>query len=75
MNVHIMPKDNQIVLKVSLGARGEVTRVLKVPPSTLVKDVCQQLANRCITIDICFCLHLCLIQCFVCFFQSSCTKS
>lgn len=46
MNVYIMPKDNMMVLKVQLGQQGEITRVLKVPPNTLVRDVCQQLALR-----------------------------
>ena len=46
MNVHLMPKDNNIVLKVQLGAKGDITRVLKVPPTTLVSEVCRQLAQR-----------------------------
>lgn len=46
MNVYIMPKDNNVILKVQLGDKGDITRVLKVPPTTLVRDVCQQLALR-----------------------------
>lgn len=40
MNVYITPKDNNLVLKISLGERSDITKVMKVPPSTLVRDVC-----------------------------------
>lgn len=41
-----MPKDNNIILKIQIGEQGDATRVLKLPPTTLVSDVCKQLAER-----------------------------
>jgi hypothetical protein len=46
MNLHVAPKDNNMVLKVQMGDRGEITRVLKLPPTTLVRDVCAHLTQR-----------------------------
>lgn len=39
MNVYVTPKDNNLLLKVSLGDKSDITRVMKLPPTTLVRDV------------------------------------
>jgi uncharacterized Fe-S center protein len=60
MNVYVTPKDNKIVLKISIGEKSDITKVMKVLPSTLVRDVCAQVsrvgANRAV-VDCCVLLR------------------